>query len=200
MSKPGFQILEAAGAKTLRLSGDTGVDAAKENIRTLAKEFGKVEEGEKLIASIEADLAQVKKKLDALKDEDAPKVMVVYVRPNATMLMGDDANATALAHLAGATSAFPGMMGNKPLNAEAVIGAKPDVVLCYAQGLESVGGIDTLLKQPGIAGTPAGNQRRVVALDDLLIGGFGPRTGKAVLELFHALYETEGEYIPAREK
>jgi iron complex transport system substrate-binding protein len=46
-----------------------------------------------------------------------------------------------------------------------------------------VGGVDGLLEQPGISLTPAGENRRIVAMDDLLMLGFGPRLGTAVNEL-----------------
>jgi iron complex transport system substrate-binding protein len=43
--------------------------------------------------------------------------------------------------------------------------------------------VDALLKVPGVATTPAGKAKRIVPIDDLLLLGFGPRTGKAALEL-----------------
>jgi iron complex transport system substrate-binding protein len=73
--------------------------------------------------------------------------------------------------------------GYKPLTAEAVVAAAPDVILMPARGLESIGGIDGLLTIPGIALTPAGSMRRVIAMDDLYLLGFGPRLGQAVREL-----------------
>jgi iron complex transport system substrate-binding protein len=63
------------------------------------------------------------------------------------------------------------------------VAAAPDVVLIPARGLESVGGIDGLLTLPGMALTPAGSTRRVIAMDDLSLLGFGPRLGQAVREL-----------------
>ena len=51
-----------------------------------------------------------------------------------------------------------------------------------------LGGKETLLANPAIAATPAGRSRRIVAMDGLLLLGFGPRIGDAVLELARALH------------
>ena len=194
MSQPAFQVLESAGMNILRLDADPGIDVARKNIRQLAAYLGKKDAGEALISTIDTDLNSLAEKMAKQKEDDAPKILVIYLRPNATLLMGEDSNATALAHLAGATSALPGIMGYKPLNAEAVVSARPDIILCYKNGLKSVGGMDTLFKQPGISETPAARNKRVIVMDDLLLGGFGPRTGQALLELNHALFDVEGPY------
>jgi iron complex transport system substrate-binding protein len=44
-----------------------------------------------------------------------------------------------------------------------------------------------VLALPGMAATPAGAARRVVALDDQLLLGFGPRLPAAIDELARAL-------------
>ena len=67
-----------------------------------------------------------------------------------------------------------------PLTAEAVAALDPDVILVMSKGLESVGGIDGLVGLPGVAQTPAGRDRRVVAVDDTLLLSFGPRTGALI--------------------
>ena len=54
------------------------------------------------------------------------------------------------------------------------------------------GGLEGLLKLPGVAQTPAGEKRKVVTMDDLYLGSFGPRAGRAALDLFRAAYLQEG--------
>ena len=46
------------------------------------------------------------------------------------------------------------------------------MILVPERGLASLGGIDGLVAQPGIALTPAGKARRIVTMDDLLLLGF----------------------------
>jgi iron complex transport system substrate-binding protein len=55
-----------------------------------------------------------------------------------------------------------------------------------------VGGIKGLVKLPGVAQTPAGRGNRVVALDDIYLGSFGPRCGRAALDLLNGVYSGEG--------
>jgi iron complex transport system substrate-binding protein len=66
------------------------------------------------------------------------------------------------------------------------------VLLVPSLGLQSLGGARGLLAQPGVALTPAGRAGRVVELDDLLLLGFGPRTGQAVTELTRRLHPELG--------
>ena len=47
----------------------------------------------------------------------------------------------------------------------AAIAASPDVILATSQGVEAVGGVDGLLRMPGLAQTPAARQRRSLASD-----------------------------------
>lgn len=45
-----------------------------------------------------------------------------------------------------------------------------------------------LLALPAIASTPAGKAGRFIRMNGLYLLGFGPRTGKAALDLNRALY------------
>ena len=75
-----------------------------------------------------------------------------------------------------------GFKGYKPLTIEAAIGAAPDVILTTTQGLTSIGGVEKMLAQQGLALTPAGKSKRIVDLDALFLLGFGPRLAQAVRE------------------
>jgi len=89
--------------------------------------------------------------------------------------------------LAGGRNAVPGFAGYKPLSAEVLIAAAPEVIVVPARGLATLGGEAGLLALPGVADTPAGRARRIVAFDDLLLLGFGPRLGPAIDELARRL-------------
>jgi iron complex transport system substrate-binding protein len=127
----------------------------------------------------------------ALRAEAAttPRVLFVYARGAGTMMVaGTETPAEAMIALAGAANAAEGFAGFKPMTAEAVVAAQPDVILMPERGLESLGGADGLLEQPGVALTPAGKNRRIVTMDDLLLLGFGPRLGEAVQTLTTKLH------------
>ena len=97
-------------------------------------------------------------------------------------------------NIIGAENAAANIAGSKPMTAEAVIAAQPDVYVLFPTSLKSVGGVDGLLKLPGLAHTPAGQNRRVVTLDGQYLSGFGPRCGRAALDLFRGIYETDGYF------
>ena len=96
--------------------------------------------------------------------------------------------------IVGAENAAGDIKGSKPMTAEAVITAQPDVYVLFTTGLESIGGVDGLLKLPGLAHTPAGRNRRIVAMSGQYLSGFGPRCGRAALDLFHGIYEADGHF------
>jgi iron complex transport system substrate-binding protein len=76
-----------------------------------------------------------------------------------------------------------------PLGAEALIEAQPDVIIVTTSGLESVGGVDGLVELPAVAGTPAGRDRRILAYEDQLVLGLGPRTGEFLHQLIDDLHD-----------
>ena len=62
-----------------------------------------------------------------------------------------------------------------------------DILLVMSKGLQSVGGIDALLALPGVAQTPAGKSKRIIAVDDSLLLSFGPRTPDLLNKLAEAI-------------
>jgi iron complex transport system substrate-binding protein len=58
-----------------------------------------------------------------------------------------------------------------------------------SKGLESVGGVDGLLKLPGVGQTKAGKNSAIIDVDDSLLLSFGPRTPSLIEQLRIALNE-----------
>lgn len=81
-----------------------------------------------------------------------------------------------------------GIKGSAPITAEILVTAQPEVLVVPSSALESVGGVDGLLKIPGIELTPAGKDRAVVSLEDQYLFGLGPRAGQALMELVRLLH------------
>lgn len=114
------------------------------------------------------------------------RVAFLYLRGTSSiyLLGGKGSGADALLAGIGAIDigAEQGFKAFTPLTSEALIEATPQVLLVMSKGLDSVGGVDGLVKLPGVAQTEAGKARRVVAVDDSLLLSFGPRT-PALMEL-----------------
>lgn len=120
------------------------------------------------------------------------KVLFIYARGAGTLMVAGEKTAfSEMVKLAGGENAVSGFEDFKPLTPEALVQANPDVILLFDSGLASVGGIDGLLKVPGIAATKAGKNKTVLSLDGGLLTNFGPRTGEAAVALNRALAEIQ---------
>ena len=185
--------LERAGVAVVLVPATPSVEGAKAKIRTVAKAVGRVEQGEALVRALERDLLLLK----AFQAQHAPKgrlkALFLYLRsPGTTYVCGEGSTPVGVMALAGLDNAAQGIRECKPMTAESVVAARPEVIVVFKKGLESVGGLEGLLKLPGVAQTPAGEKRKVVTMDDLYLGSFGPRAGRAALDLFRAAYLQEG--------
>jgi iron complex transport system substrate-binding protein len=146
--------------------------------------------GERLAAQVEAEIAAARDL--ARRITNPPHVLFLYLRgTDVQQVAGRNTPVDVMIAAAGGINAAAeaGIVEFKPLSPEVVIAAQPDVLLVLDKGLESVGGVDGLLKIPGLADTPAGMQRRVITLDDLYLLGMGPRTGQALTDLTIAFYD-----------
>jgi len=123
-------------------------------------------------------------------------IAFLYIRGSAGvyLITGAGAGPDAMIEAIGAQDAGSqlGISGFRPITSEALIGAAPDVIVILTDSLKSVGGIDGLLKLPGIAQTPAGEHRRIVDMDDGVLLNFGTRTGAAIAALAKAVYQPCG--------
>ena len=179
----GIPVVQLATAK------DIGAPAAK--IRAVAGALGVAESGERLAAATQAQIDSARNAADDRAGGHRPRVAFLYLRGTTTLMLGGkgsgaDAVVTAAGGVDAGTEA--GISGFAPLTAEALVAARPDVLLLLSAGLESVGGVDGLVGLPGVAQTPAGQARRVLHYDDLYLLGLGPRTGLAVADLAKGLH------------
>lgn len=169
--------LKNAGIETLILEQDFSVDGTKKLISGVAEKMNFKNTNE-LFENIDQKISSIK----PLKNK--PKVLFIYAR-GAGMLMvaGKGTQLHNMIELAGGENAAAAIEDYKPFTPEALLTNNPDVILMFDKGLESVGGIDGLLKIEGIEATNAGKNKKVIAMDGQLLSGFGPRLGDAVVEL-----------------
>ncbi|MFI2744640.1 hemin ABC transporter substrate-binding protein [Zhouia sp. PK063] len=118
------------------------------------------------------------------KFKKSPKVMFIYARGAGTLLVaGTHTPTSSMIGLAGGTNAVTQYEGYKPLTAEAVAQANPDILLLFDSGLQSLNGIEGLKNIPGINTTTAVKKEQIISMDGLLLTGFGPRVGEAIQQL-----------------
>ncbi len=110
------------------------------------------------------------------------KVAFLYLRGTASIYLvgGKGSGADSILKAVGYTDVGAANFNTAftDLSAEALVKMQPDVIMLMTKGLASVGGVQGLLKLPGIAQTPAGKHQRFVTIDDSLFLSFGPRTSE----------------------
>ncbi|RSM74810.1 hemin receptor [Kibdelosporangium aridum] len=167
------------------------IDNVDEIIGQVADALGVPEAGAQLIERTTKEIAETKASIAKMQNQK-PRIVFLYLRGQAGVyyMFGRGSGVDSLIEAVGgvdvATEA--GMDGMKPINPEALVGARPDVILLMTKGLQSVGGVDGVLQLPGVAQTPAGQNKRIIDMDDHQILGFGPLTASVLDALAKALY------------
>ncbi|MEW2552450.1 ABC transporter substrate-binding protein [Streptomyces zhihengii] len=161
-------------------------------IERVAAVLGVEERGAELKKRTEERIAAVQEKIPAHGSEK-PRVAFLYVRGSAAVYLigGAESGAVSLLEAAGAVDAGKESGLTKdftPITSEALVKAAPDAILVMTKGLESVDGIDGLVKIPGVAQTPAGMDRRVVSVADGVLLNYGPRTDQVLATIVEQLY------------
>lgn len=179
------------GVPVVVLDNPQSVAEIEERIEAIAAVVGLPEAGEALAAEARAAIEAEQEAIP--RDVDPPKVAFLYLRGQAGvyLIAGPGSGADSIIEAAGGVDAGTAMGLDRsftPITSEALVKAAPDVILLTTTGLESVGGLDGLLGIPGIAQTPAGQQRRVIAVEDGLLYSFGSRTPEALRQIIQQLH------------
>jgi len=177
-----LQQIRDAGVPVVQLASGHSLKAVTDHIRAVAGLLGVPEQGTRLASEFESGAAELREMISELRGR--PKVaFLLNVGNGSPMVSGRNTAADAMIHLAGAVNVFTDYEGYKPVSAEAMIARAPEILLVTTSTLKLSGGARGLLELPGIGLTPAGRQRRIVAMNGLYLLGFGPRTVQAVTEL-----------------
>ncbi|MFL0580370.1 hemin ABC transporter substrate-binding protein [Dietzia sp. 179-F 9C3 NHS] len=185
-----------AGIPVVVVDADRGLDNITSLTMSVAEALGVPERGAKLAERIEAETATSLEGVETIVPTDLNqelRTLFIYARGQAGIyyIFGKNSGADSLIEAAGGydVSSEIGWSGARPANDEAIISAQPDVLLMMTKGLESVGGIDGLIEQfPALANTPAGQNKRVIAMPDEQILSYGTRTPAVLNALAVALY------------
>jgi iron complex transport system substrate-binding protein len=171
---------KAAGVKLLLVDQEYSAAGTRQLISTLADSLHVIKKGDSLIQVLDAELAKVKPEASARK----PRVLFIYARGTGTMMVGGTGTQVAKAiELAGGENAITEFADYKPLTAEALVKANPDIILLFDSGLQSLGGPTGLSKVQGVKETSAGKNNKIITMDGELLSSFGPRLGIAIQQL-----------------
>lgn len=187
---PAVASLQGLGVPYLQTDDVATVEDAHARTRAVAAALGVPDEGEAIVAEVQAKIDAVAATLPPA--DQRPSIVGIYARGHGTLLAsGTESALDTLIALAGGTNAVTGYEGFRPLTPEALVAAQPDAILIPARGLDSLGGEEGVLQIPGVAQTPAGQNRAFIVMDDALLLSFGPRLGEAVEAVAAAFTELE---------
>ncbi|MDN5705174.1 MAG: ABC transporter substrate-binding protein [Yaniella sp.] len=191
--------LTDVGITVVFLENESSFDGAQNLIRQVAEVYGATEVGEQLATQtgqdIEDKIAQIAE--IAPQDEDEKvRMLFLYLRGNAGVyyMFGSESGADDLISALGGVDVAKelGWEGMKPMTDEALVAADPDLILTMSGGIESVDGIEGLLEEkPAVAITTAGENQRIVDMEDGQILSFGPRSADVLDALARAVYAPE---------
>ncbi|TAK70799.1 MAG: hemin receptor [Actinomycetota bacterium] len=187
--------LRDAGIPVVILDGGRSRATIEPQIEAVAAALGVPAAGRALADRVTADVTAAEAEVARLApaaEADRPRIVFLYLRGQAGVYYwfgkgsGADDLIAALDGVDVATQT--GLLGERPITAEGLVKAAPDLYLMMSHGLESVGGVAGLGRIPGVGTTTAGRDGCVVDMADSQILSFGPQFPATLTALARAVY------------
>lgn len=181
-----MDLLETAKVPLVLVPETFSEEGLVEKIRLVGHAMGVDARAECLSTAVTADLVQLR----ALRAKVTKPVRVMFVmslQNGRAMVAGHKTAADEIIRLAGAANAVDDYDGYKIIGDEAIVAARPDVVLSIERGKDSVQA-DAVYTHPGFALTPVAAHKSFITMDGLYLLGFGPRAASAARDLSVKLY------------
>lgn len=184
--KEAVDVLKKSSVPFIEVPDHFNHEGILEKIRIVGKALGVEAKAEKLAAETCAKLTAAEKRTASI--EERKRVLFVLSTQGGKILAaGSDTAADGIIKLAGAVNAVEGFSGYKGMTDEAIVSAKPDVILTMKGGGPPISE-DELFVNPAVASTPAGTNRKMISMWGGYLLGFGPRTAEAIHDLAVSLY------------
>ena len=197
--KETMDVLEAAKVPLVLVPETFSEQGLLDKIRLVGHAMDADKRAECLTAAVTTDLAQLRE----LRGKVTRPVRVMFVMSllnGRAMAAGQKTAANEIIALAGGVNAIDSYDGYKIINDEAIVAARPDVVLSIQRGKDSVEA-ETVYLHPAFALTPVAANKGFVSMEGLYLLGFGPRTAAAArdlsLKLYPALAPQAEKFTPA---
>jgi len=184
--KETMDVLEAAKVPLVLVPESFSETGLLDKIKLVGHAMGADKQAECLTAVVTDDLTQLRE----LRAKVAKPVRVMFVMSllnGRAMAAGKNTAANEIIALAGGVNAIDSYDGYKIINDEAIVAAKPDVVLSIARAKDSLDA-ETVYLHPAFAMTPVAANKAFISMDGLYLLGFGPRTAAAARDLSIKLY------------
>ncbi|MEH0885572.1 hemin ABC transporter substrate-binding protein [Enterobacter sp. UNJFSC 003] len=173
-----LQQVGQSHVRVVTVPGRNDLRVIDEKIRVIADATHREAQGETLRNALREELA-------ALPSSSLNKrVLFILNHGGMTALAaGQQTGADAAIRAAGLQNAMQGFARYQPLSQEGVIASQPDLIVISQDGVKALGGEASLWTLPGLAQTPAGRNKQMLAIDDMALLGFSLRTPKAIQQL-----------------
>jgi iron complex transport system substrate-binding protein len=174
---PVLAQLRSAGVRIETLPVTYSPDEVVAKVRTIGQLLGKEDAAKLLADKIQAQYGELAKAVAAMPNHPRA-IFMMSAGGGSPLLAGNETAATHAISLAGGVNAVTGYTGYKPVSAEAMAALAPDVIVLMRERADVLGGVEGVLKLPGVALTPAGKTRRIILVDGQALLGFGPRNAE----------------------
>ncbi|XPG48589.1 ABC transporter substrate-binding protein [Variovorax sp. KK3] len=171
--------VRSAGVRVEMVAAEHSWAEVQAKVQAVGRAAAREAQARTLQAELDAQWAATQQQVAAAKGRK-PRVLFVLSHSAHPQVSGEKTAADSMIRYAGGINCLSGFAGYRPMNAEALASAAPDVVLTSQQSIEAHGGADKFWERPELALTPAYRKRALVTLDALLLLGFGPRLPQAV--------------------
>jgi len=183
-----LEQVESTGISSVKIKTSKTAKGVIDKINQVAIALSKPDAGITLNKKIISEFKQLKQSKKQWQQPPPRVVFLFSVSKGSLMVSGSNTAANAMIEMAGGINVVTEYSGYKPINNEALIAASPDFILLTGNTLKMMGGLEKIINLPGLTLTPAARQKNIIVMDTLYLLGFGPRTGKAALELSQQLH------------
>ncbi len=154
--------------------------AVVRRVRQIADLVDREEQGERLARELEQEFAAIER---TLPPEARPRVLFLLATGgHGLMVGGRNTQAQALLDALQLPNAAVDVEGFKPLNAEAALALRPELIVVAETGR----GAFRLQDWPALQQTPAGRDGRILVRDSMFLLSFGPRLPQAMKAILAA--------------
>lgn len=179
--------IRSAGVRVELVASDHSWDEVRRKVAAVGLATGREAASRALQERLDRRWTDVQARVRQTARANPTRVLFVLSHTGSPMVSGEATAADAVIRFMGAKNALSGFKGYRPMTAEAMAMAAPDLILMTAQGLDAVGGADKFWQRPELALTPAYRQRAsrrtLLAPDALALLGFGPRLPDVIAQL-----------------
>ena len=184
--KETMDVLEAAKVPLVLVPETFSEQGLLDKIKLVGHAMGADARAECLSTAVTNDLTQLRE-LRAKVTKPVRVMFVMSLLNGRAMAAGHKTAANEIIALAGGVNAIDGYDGYKIISDEAIVAARPDVVLSIQRSKDSLEA-EAVYGHPAFVLTPVVANKAFISMEGLYLLGFGPRTAAAARDLSVKLY------------